>query len=517
MTKLYRRLPNSTAPATPRVNVYEEITAGIVRQLEEGVAPWAHPWNAPGGAGFVLPRNAATDRRYSGVNILLLWGAMQERGYSSRYFLTFKQALDLGGSVRKGEKGIKVVFADRFVPKSEKEVAQEEGRDAKAIPFLKSFTVFSVEQCDGLPERFFEKAELKDSHELHRDAEALFRATGARFRIGGNQAYYSPSADSIALPLPTAFPDSLDFYRTAAHELVHWTGAEHRLARKFGKRFGDSAYAREELVAELGAAFTCAHLGIPPSLRHADYLGHWIGVLREDSRAIFQAASLASKACEYLLHFLPEEGPQDGAPEPVEPDPAPASPDPAPIAPQPSPAAPRPVSGAIRWLSAEERKALYSGGRRAVYDGVPMKVHSRRVSREMSAFKAHMRAVLAGEAEWTGDANFPRFSFTPAEKPEKRKGKPADRLAVRASAEVRAYYSTGHRMTFSGVPCRIARKPATKHHAGMLQGSDPFRPYTSPMAIPHKETPEEYEARKAWERRMGFADRMTPLKRRKAA
>jgi antirestriction protein ArdC len=269
----------------PRGSLYDEVTARIIDELEAGRFPWVQPWsNSAASPG--LPKNATTGR-----------------AYPNQGWLTFRQALAVGGCVRKGEQGVTVCYADRFTPEAEKQRSAEQGDDARTIPFLKRFVVFNVAQCDGLPEQFSADAPPPPERELVPIAENLIAATGADFRIGGARAFYSPSGDFVQVPPQPAFPRQIDFYRTALHELGHWTGHASRLARSFGGRFGDSVYAREELCAELTSAYLCATLGIVPTVRHADYLGSWLSVLREDSRAIFKAASQASKAAEYLLAF----------------------------------------------------------------------------------------------------------------------------------------------------------------------------------------------------------------------
>ena len=289
--------------AQPRTNLYDEVTRKIIAELEAGRIPWVQPWDASAAAGPSLPRNALTGRRYSGVNVLLLWGAAIEGGHASQHWLTFKQALEAGGSVRKGEKGTTVVYADRFIPETEKARAVERGEDAKAVPFLKRFTVFNVAQCEGLrPGLAVDPAPLPE-REIIPHAEALIAATGADIRIGGDKAYYSPSGDYVQVPPQPAFRDQVNYYRTVFHELSHHSGAKHRLNRDLSGRIGSKPYAREELCAEISAAFICAALGIMPTVRHADYVGSWLEVLREDNRAIFRAASQASNAADYILAF----------------------------------------------------------------------------------------------------------------------------------------------------------------------------------------------------------------------
>ena len=290
------------ASGAGKPNLYQEVTDRIIAELEQGRVPWVQPWGRAK-AGLGLPRNAATGRRYSGVNILILWGAVIERGFAGQQWLTFRQALDLGGSVRKGERGTTVCYADRFVPKDEQERARREGDEAAAVPFLKRFTVFNVAQCEGLPALVEGTSEPLPERELIPPAEALIVATRADFRIGGNRAFYVPGGDFIQVPPQPAFHEQINYYRTCFHELGHWTGAGHRLARDLSGRSGSKPYAREELVAEMASAFVCATLGIVPTVRHADYLASWLAVLREDNRAIFRAASQASKAADFILAF----------------------------------------------------------------------------------------------------------------------------------------------------------------------------------------------------------------------
>jgi antirestriction protein ArdC len=282
-------------------DIYAEVTAKIIHELEEGRLPWVQPWGRTGSINPSLPRNALTARNYSGVNVLILWGAVIEQGWPSQSWLTFRQALEAGGNVRKGEHGTTVVYADRFTPEKEKERARQTGDEPKAVPFLKRFTVFNVAQCEGLrPGLAADPAPLPD-REIVPVAEDVIAASGVDFRIGGDRAFYVPSADYVQVPPQPAFFEQINFYRTALHELTHATGHPSRLGRKLTNGFGSKDYAREELIAEMGSAFLCASLGIQPTVRHADYIGSWLEVLREDNRAIFQAASAATKAADWIL------------------------------------------------------------------------------------------------------------------------------------------------------------------------------------------------------------------------
>jgi antirestriction protein ArdC len=255
-----------------------------------------------------MPRNAATGRHYSGINVLILWGAVIEHGFPGQSWLTFRQALALGGNVRKGERGTTVVYADRFVPDDEKRRAHETGEEAQTIPFLKRFTVFNAAQCDALPEDVAIVAPPPAPGLIEPQVEALIRATGIDFRIGGNRAFYVPALDYVQVPPPQAYFEPINWHRTALHELGHATGHSSRLGRDMAGSFGSKKYAFEELVAEINAAFCCASLGIVPTVRHADYIGSWLDVMREDNRAIVRAASQASKAADWLLGFVPADG-----------------------------------------------------------------------------------------------------------------------------------------------------------------------------------------------------------------
>jgi len=283
-----------------RPSLYAQVTDRIIAELEQGHLPWVQPWDrARACAG--LPRNAGTGRAYSGINILILWAAVIKRGYGGQAWLTYRQCEALGGHVRKGETGTTVCYADRFTPRAEKERASSDGYEARQVAFLKRFTVFHVDQCEGLPEQLPGIVEPLPEREIIPHAEPLIEATGADIRIGGDRAFYAPAADFVAVPFQQLYHHQIDWYRTVFHELGHWTGHPSRLDRDQSGRFGDAFYAREELVAEMASAFVCAALSIQPTVRHSDYIASWLEVLREDSHAIFRAASQASKAANLLL------------------------------------------------------------------------------------------------------------------------------------------------------------------------------------------------------------------------
>ncbi len=290
-----------------RASLYDDITNKIIAELEAGRVPWVQPWGtAAAKAPLAMPANAATGRQYSGINVLILWGAVIEHGFPVQSWLTFRQALSLGGHVRKGERGTTVVYADRFIPDDEKKRAQETGEEAQAIPFLKRFTVFNVAQCEDLPADLAVAPPAPEPGLIEPRVEALIKATGIDFRIGGDRAFYVPTQDYVQVPPPQAYFETINWHRTALHELGHATGHASRLGRDLSGSFGSKKYAFEELIAEMNAAFCCASLGIVPTVRHADYIGSWLEVLREDNRAIVRAASQASKAADWLLAFLPE-------------------------------------------------------------------------------------------------------------------------------------------------------------------------------------------------------------------
>jgi antirestriction protein ArdC len=290
---------------TDRTNFYEDITRKIVAELEAGSVPWVQPWEtAAAKAPLAMPHNAATRRRYGGINILILLRAAVERGFSGQSWLTFRQALSLGGCVRKGERGTTVVYADRFVPVEEMKRASTAGDEAQAIPFLKRFTIFNINQCDGLSADVASVAPTP--HMVEPQVEALIRATRIDFRIGGDRAFYCPPEDYVQVPPPAAYFEPINWHRTALHELAHASGHSSRLNRDLSGGYGTKKYAFEEMVAEISSAFCCASLGIAPTVRHADYIGSWLELLREDNRAIVRAASQASKVADYLLGFLPD-------------------------------------------------------------------------------------------------------------------------------------------------------------------------------------------------------------------
>lgn len=303
-------MPTRRRRASSRPCIYRTVTDRIIAELRAGRVPWVKPWKTAGAATRIgLPSNTVSRKSYSGINILLLWSAAMDRGWAVQRWLTFRQAKLLGGHVRKGEHGETIFYAKRVVLKAERERAEIDGDEAQSVPMLRAYTVFNVEQCDDLPEEHsagFEAPDLEDTT-IEENAKHLIGAVPAHITHGGDRAFYNIAGDFIRMPKPASFPEPLDYTRTLIHELGHWTGHSSRLSRQYGKRFGDQAYAREELVAEISAAFVSATLGIEPTLRHSAYLASWLEVLEEDDKAIFRAASHATAASDFLLAYCADE------------------------------------------------------------------------------------------------------------------------------------------------------------------------------------------------------------------
>jgi antirestriction protein ArdC len=279
-------------------DLYTEVSSRIAAQLEAGVTPWIRPWSVT--AGNNLPFNAFSKRRYNGANVVMLWGAAQcDPRFVVPAYATFNQVKASGGNVRKGERGTEVFFVK---PMESKTKFKADGSPEKFI-MLRSFTVFNVAQCDNLPESLVPAPVTKRNEEMRDPTIDEFLAvTGADIRHGGNSAYYARKPDYVQMPDFAVFHGASHYYGTALHELSHWTGHESRLNRTFGAKFGDKAYAAEEMVAELAAAFLAAEFGIDGALQeqNAAYLSHWAQLLRDEPRAFFQACSKAQEAANFL-------------------------------------------------------------------------------------------------------------------------------------------------------------------------------------------------------------------------
>jgi antirestriction protein ArdC len=274
-------------------DIYTEVTNRIIAALESGTPPWICPWRD----GSSLPSNLATGKPYRGINVLMLSIEADMRGYSDSRWVTLRQANELGAKVKKGEHGAQVIF---FKMKEVGDDVEADDEQKRVVPMLRSYTVFNTSQLEFLPEKF----ELRSSPAVWQplgEAEQLLHESGAVIRHGGNRAFYSPSEDLIQLPPEAWFDEPDSYYAVALHELVHWTGHPRRLCRVLGRRHGIEAYAYEELVAEMGAAFLCAHVGIPARLEHASYIDSWLDSLRRDKRLIFTAAGAAQKAADFVL------------------------------------------------------------------------------------------------------------------------------------------------------------------------------------------------------------------------
>lgn len=290
-----------TTETGTKTDIYARVTNKIIADLEQGVRTWLRPWNVGHTEGRITRPLRGNGQPYQGINVLMLWGEAITKGFICPMWMTYKQAAELGAHVRKGEKGSQVVYADK-ITRTETGANGEEV--ASQIPFMKAYTVFNCEQIEGLPAHFYPTPPpALTALERMETGEAFAARTHAAILHGGNRAFYSASTDHVQLPPFETFRDSESYYATLLHELTHWTKHETRLNREFGrKRWGDEGYAAEELVAELGAAFLCADLGITPEPRedHAAYLASWLTVLKNDKRAIFTAAAHAQKAADFL-------------------------------------------------------------------------------------------------------------------------------------------------------------------------------------------------------------------------
>lgn len=274
-----------------KFDIYAHVTDTIIAALEAEVMPWQKPWKT---GALSMPVNSH-GRAYNGINVLILWATAARMGYDDPRWFTFKQAKAHGGCVRKGEKSTRVMLW-RPISITETDDATGEER-AKKILVARSYCVFNAAQIEGLqtPEPCDRAANLDH-------VEQVITDTGADVRHGGGRAFYHRGEDYIRLPHREAFDSVEGYYSTALHELTHWTGGDDRLARDFGARFGDDAYAFEELVAEIGSAFLCARLGVAGErCQHASYVDNWLRVLKGDKRAIVTAAAAARRAVEFVL------------------------------------------------------------------------------------------------------------------------------------------------------------------------------------------------------------------------
>jgi antirestriction protein ArdC len=288
-----------------RPSIYQTVTDRILSSLKAGVIPWEKPWKAPRFSGGPFPRNFLTGKPYRGINVLLLWSS----DFSSPFWVTFKQAQELKGNVRKGERGTPIVFYKQLPEDKKKQAAKDEDEDERAPFLLCHYTVFNVEQCDGL--KLPELEPPTTSPEIDEDelCEGIVKAWEKRPALhltspAEYRAYYRPGTDSVHMPARSRFVNAPHYYSTLFHELVHSTGHESRLNRTFGDHFGDELYSKEELIAEMGAAFLCAIAGI--ANEHTDrnttaYIQNWISKLEADNRLVIHAAASAQRAADCIL------------------------------------------------------------------------------------------------------------------------------------------------------------------------------------------------------------------------
>ena len=292
----------------PRADLHERITQQIIQAIEAGAGDYRMPWNTKGSSAS-LPQNPVGKYEYHGINVLTLWASQQLRAFTTGRWATYRQWLSIGAQVRKGETGSPTVFYQSIMADDEREnssdSASAQGRPGR--PFiLKTAMVFNADQVDG----FHPETVTLPAGQRHESAEKVIKESGARILWGGNKACYLPARDEIHLPLPGAFVSSEAYYGVAFHELIHWTGHPSRCARDLSGKFGSSAYAMEELVAELGASFISAETGMytEPRTDHASYIKTWLEVLQRDYRAVFIAAAKASEAAQHLSSRIEQYG-----------------------------------------------------------------------------------------------------------------------------------------------------------------------------------------------------------------
>ncbi len=294
-------------------NIFTQVTKIFIDALKTGAPPWRKPWS-PAESVPEFPVNAGTERRYTGVNVTILWASAIARGYEQDRWLTFRQAAKVGGKVCKGEKGtVAVLFKHIDVDRKAKSDDDEENaQPGRTYKIARAYTLFNVEQCSGLPDRIFKGKHPKfipeQNWESHSNADGLIQLCGAKIRHTGNTATYIPAADIICMPPKAAFDSPAGYYSTLMHELTHWTGHKTRLNRSGiaePQPFESVGYAFEELVAEIGSAFLCADFRILGELRHESYVMNWIKILENDPKAIFTSSALAWKARNFLMSKVP--------------------------------------------------------------------------------------------------------------------------------------------------------------------------------------------------------------------
>lgn len=315
-----KTIPANTALVS---DLYQQVTDKIIAAIEKGTLPWRRPWRSPVKlTGCPIPVNACTGRVYQGINVLLLWLAADERGFTADRWLTYRQALEVGGQVRKGETGsLAVLYKPLEYPLKDINDNLELEDTGKPImvrrTMIRSLVLFNVTQCDGLPDSVAgipstfvsttigETAGTKVTKQVLR----ILDATGVKVRSFCQEyACYQPLTDEIVMPVPAQFFTDSDYWSTLLHELVHATGHQKRLNREgiitSPRPFGDPVYAFEEMIAEMGSAFLCAVLGVYGEVQHDSYIHHWLSILKADKRALFRACRFSREAADYLLYPL---------------------------------------------------------------------------------------------------------------------------------------------------------------------------------------------------------------------
>jgi antirestriction protein ArdC len=296
--------PRANAPHKSRDH-YQELTDRIIAALEAGTRPWQKPWDPSKAGGPSMPVNAATGRRYRGINTLILGMSSLTFASNDPRFCTYRQAAERGWQIRRGEKGTTVHFFKQLTVGDHDSPDSEEDH-TRRIPLLRSFTVFHASQIDGIPA--FVAPTVEEAPWRRPEAvDIILRNSKAVIRIGGDRAFYSPSTDHISLPPESAFKSPQDWASVALHEMSHWAASPDRLNRDLSGRFGSEAYAREELVAVLSSLIIGTELNLPTDIpNHASYIQSWIKILKNDRREIFRAAAAAQKCADYCLGFHPD-------------------------------------------------------------------------------------------------------------------------------------------------------------------------------------------------------------------
>ena len=304
-----------TVAQKSRFDIHQTVTDKIVKAIEAGVSEWQMPWHRPG-TSFSIPKNALTNNRYRGINVLSLWIDADEKKFEHQVWATYKQFQELGAQVRGGEKASLIVKYGEWTPKSDKSTSHEDDEAEKRM-YARPAWVFNIAQVDGV--ELPHPAPRIDLTTRIAHVDAFIANTKAEFRTGGQRAFYRhPSSDGtgdfIQIPESSYFTGTTtstpteSLYATKLHELLHWCGASHRLNREHGRKFGDDTYAFEEMLVEIGAATMCCALEITnePRPDHAQYVNHWLRILKSDNRAIFTASAAASRAIDYLYGLQPQ-------------------------------------------------------------------------------------------------------------------------------------------------------------------------------------------------------------------